>query len=174
MVKKTYGQELLDHRKKNLEVEDDVIEYRRVIEKDIAKQLHETALNAKSQPLYRNKDFYIVMMTRLEKIGSVPRTFIFARRSCPTPVYNQSVWKFMHTTDTLEYLWSVPDQVLYWHIFNNQAQYIHDKECATLAKFVILMESGELLTWVKKENGELKDAVIKLQKESEICTTKKT
>jgi hypothetical protein len=80
----------------------------------------------------------------------------------------------MHTTDTLEYLWSIPDQVLYWHIFNNQAQYIHDKECATLAKFVILMESGELLTWVKKENGELKDAVIKLQKESEICTTKKT
>jgi len=173
MDKKTYGQQLQEHRKKNLEVEDDVIEYRRVIEKDIAQQLHETAFSAKSQTLYKDKDFYIVMMTRLEKIGSVPRTFIFARRSCPTPVYNQSVWKYMHLSDTLEYLWSIPDQVLYWHIFNNQAQYIHDKECATLAKFVILMESGELLEWVKKENGELKDAVIKLQKESEICTTKK-
>lgn len=172
MDKKTYGQQLLEHRKKNLEIEDDVIEYRRPIEEDLARRLHETAFSAKSQSLYKDRDFYLVMMTKFE-VGSVPRTIIFARRSCPTPVYRQSVWKFMHQSDTLEYLWSIPDQVLYWHIFHNQAKYINDKECAVLAKFVVLMESGELLEWVKKENGELKDAVIKFQQESEICTTKK-
>jgi hypothetical protein len=42
-----------------------------------------------------------------------------------------------------------------------------DKECADLAKFVILMESGELLEWVKKENGEKRDAVIKIQEQQE-------
>jgi hypothetical protein len=48
---------------------------------------------------------------------------------------------------------------LYYHIINNQLKYLNDKETAELAKFVILMERGELLQWVKKENGEKIDAV---------------
>ena len=46
---------------------------------------------------------------------------------------------------------------------------IIDKETAELAKFVILMENGELLKWVKKENGEKIDAVIRIENEEQAC-----
>lgn len=162
MIKKTYGQVVQDHKQKNIQTEDDIIEYRQEIEKELVKNINETAQKAKTDTLYLNKDFYIVMLMRVEKIGQAARSFVFARRSCPTPVYKQSVWKYHRSSDSLEFLWSIPDQVLYWHIYHNQTKYFADKETAQLAKFVSLMETGELLEWVKKENGEKKDAVIRI------------
>lgn len=102
------------------------------------------------------------MLTKVERLGGVPHNMIFARRSCPTPVYRQSVWKFKNILDQLEFLWCIPDSILYNHILRKKESYLADKECAELAKFVILMESGELLEWVKRENNEKKDAIIKI------------
>lgn len=164
-MKKTYGQSLIDHEAKLIAKEDDIIEYRQEMEKDVIEHINNTILNAKASPLYANKDFYIVMLMKIEKVGGVPRTLVFARRSCPTPVYKQSVWKYHNFSDKLEFLWTIPDAILYWHIMNNRQKYFEDKECADLAKFVTLMESGELLEWVKRENGEKIDAVIKLNTE---------
>ena len=170
-AKKTYGSQILDHYKRDLTLEDDVIEYRRKLESDILKEIDETVAKSKNHSLYRNKDFYIVMLTKMEKIGSAPRNYIFARQSCPTPVYRQSVWKYRHVSDQLEFLWCIPDSILYYHILNNRQKYLSDKECADLAKFVILMESGELLEWAKRENGEKVDAVIKIDKQENVCQT---
>ena len=164
--KKTYGETIIDHQGKNLTLDDDIIEYRRQMEPSILKDIAETAAKAQQNDLYRNKDFYIVMLIKKERIGQVPRTYIFARRSCPSPIYKQSVWKYRRNSDQLEFLWSIPDSLLYHHIMENLTKYLADKECSDLAKFVLLMESGELLEWVKKENGEKRDAVIKIDKES--------
>jgi hypothetical protein len=165
MKKKTYGQTVLEYQDKNIGIEDDVIEYRRSMEKELLENIYQTAQNAKDQDLYKNKDFYVVMLMKVERIGQSPRTMTLARRSCPTPVYKQSVWKYMHNSGTLEFLWSIPDKIMYYHILHNKAKYIADKETADIAKFVILMEDGDLLKWVKKENGEKVDAVIKINEE---------
>lgn len=161
-MEKTYGEKLTEHIKKELTLEDDVIEYRRKLEPDVLKEINNVITKSKNNSLYRFKDFYIVMLTKIERIGGVPHNMIFARQSCPTPVYRQSVWKYKHNSDQLEFLWCIPDSILYSHILRCPTKYLADKECADLAKFVMLMESGELLEWVKKENKEKKDAIIKI------------
>jgi len=145
-----------------LDPDDDVIEYRKSMESGIMDRIYDTAQRARLQPQYANKDFYIVLITTVDRVLRQPRIIPLARLSCPTPVFKQSVWKYRHVSDQLEFIWSIPDSVLYYHIVANPTKYLEDKECADLAKFVILMESGELLDWVKKENGEKIDAVIRI------------
>ena len=48
-----------------------------------------------------------------------------------------------------------------------RCQYLNRKETNRLAQFVLMMESGSLLEWVKKENGELADAIISVKKSEE-------
>lgn len=165
MTKKTAGQTIVEHDGLRLDMEDDIIEYRRAMEPDIMIRIHQTAQEAKNKDLYRNKDFYVVLITTNDRVLRKPRIIVLARKSCPTPVYKQSVWKYRHASDNLEFLWTIPDAVLYYHILNNRLSYINDKECADLAKFVILMETGELIDWVKQENGEKLDVVIEINKD---------
>jgi len=166
MTRKTYGQTIIDHRAQNLTLDDDVIEYRKSMESSVMEGIQTTVKNAVNHPLYKNKDFYVVLLFKVERIGQAPRTLSFARLSCPTPVYKQSVWKYHCAGGSLEFLWSIPDAILYHHIIKNAPKYLEDKETVDLAKYVLLMESGELLQWIKKQNGEHKtDAVIKLNQE---------
>lgn len=168
--KKAAGQVILEHDGLNLDFEADIIEYRRAMEPDIMVRLRQTADKAKDNEGYIGKDFYVVLITIVDRVLRQPRIIPLARKSCPTPVYKQSVWKYKHVTAELEFLWSIPDAILYYHILNNKTKYMTDKETSELAKFVILMENGELLSWVKKENGEKIDAVIKIDKEEkETC-----
>jgi hypothetical protein len=166
-MKKKAGQIILEHDALRNTLDDDITEYRRAMEPDIINSILETAEKSKNQYPYINKDFYIVLLQTVDRVLKQPRNIVLARQSCPTPVFKQSVWKYRSFSDSLEFLWSIPDSLLYYHIINNAAQYLADEECRDLAKFTLLMESGELLTWVKKENGEKDDAVI-LNKEG-IC-----
>jgi len=167
--KKLAGKIVLEHDALALDFEDDIIEYRRQMEPDIMARVHETAKKARTEDGYIGKDFYVVLITTVDRVLRQPRIILLARKSCPTPVYKQSVWKYKMVSDTLEFIWSIPDAILYYHILRNQQQFLNDKETADIAKFVILMENEELLDWVKKENGEKRDAVIKINKEENAC-----
>lgn len=163
-ILKTYGQIVSDHNNKNLVLEDDVREYSKAMEPDLIQRIIDCADEAKKIDIYQNKDFYIVRLGKIERLGGVPRNMVFARRSCPSPSYNQTVWKFKHRVGTLEYLWHLPGKNRYMDIIQNAFEYTSskDKGAQNLAKFVLLDASGELLNWVKYENGELKDAIIKI------------
>lgn len=165
---KLAGQIILEHDGLGLDLEDDITEYRRAMEPSIMDSIYKTADKTRFQDGYYGKDFYIVLITTADRILRQPKIILLARKSCPTPVYKQSVWKYKSSTGQLEFIWSIPDAILYYHILRNQPKYMNDKETEDIAKFVILMESGDLLEWVKKENGEKIDAVIKIG-ESE-CT----
>lgn len=167
--KKLAGQIILEHDAQALNFDDDVIQYRRTMEPDIMVHLRSTADNAKDKDGYKGKDFYVVLITITDRVLRQPRLTYLARKSCPTPVYKQSVWKYKNFTGSLEFLWSIPDAILYYHILKNADKYLNDKETVDLAKFVLLMENGELLKWVKKENGEKIDAVIKINNEENSC-----
>jgi len=166
MEKKTFGQRLIEHDNLKLDMEDDVIEYRKQMEPAIIENIYKAAREAKKDTLYKNKDFYVELRITMESLAGVPNFRCFARRSCPTPATMQSVWKFHHVSDTFEFLWSLPSAILCNYIQSHPDKYLVDKETSELAKFVLLERSGELLEWVKKENGEKKDAVIRINKES--------
>lgn len=166
-VKKTAGQVILEHDKKRFDLEDSVTEYTRAIYPMIYKNMWNEIEAKKNQFPYTNKDFYVCYTFIRDRILRHPKPIIWVRQSCPTPVYDQTVYKYHHNAGTLEFLWVIPNKMLYWHIVHNKQKYIENKETASLAKMVLLMESGELLTWVKKENGNKKDAVIKIKKEEE-------
>lgn len=166
----TYGSVIAKHNAQALTLEDDVSEYRKAMEPDIVRNIETTVINALNAPQYVGKNFYIVLLMKVERIGGAPRTLVLARQSCPTPVYKQSVWKYHRASGSLEFLWSIPDAITYYHILRNKDKFLLEKELSELTKFVLLMESGELLEWVKKENGEKIDAVIKITKETP-CTT---
>lgn len=162
---KTYGQKIAQHLDQKHALEDDVIEYRRTMEKRVLLDIKNVAEQACKSPHYGTQDFYIVLLMKVEHIGQAPRTYVFARKSCPTPTYKQSVWKYHRESGSLEFLWSIPDKILYYHIVNNATKYLIDKETSQLTKYVLLMESGELVAWVKKENGELPDALIQIKEQ---------
>lgn len=166
-MKKKYGQIIADNRDHHQSLDDDVIEYRRSMEKDVIKNIKTTINQALASTQYDNKDFYIVMLVKLEHIGQVPRTYILSRLSCPTPTYDQHVWKYHRDSSKLEFLWSIPDKILYYHIVRNSHRYLQDQETKPLAQYVLLMETGQLLEWVRKENGEKVDAVIMIDKETD-------
>src|SRR5271156_2125402 len=164
--KKLAGQIIHEHDTLAMDFEDDITEYRRSMEPDIMDRIYKTVDQTRFKDDYNGKDFYVVLITTADRVLRQPKIILLARKSCPTPVYKQSVWKWMSQVGQLEFIWSIPDAILYYHILRNQSKYMNDKETADLAKFVILMESGELLEWVKRENGEKIDAVIKINEES--------
>lgn len=157
---------MTEHWSTNPQQEDDVIEYRRVMERDLIKSLKNVVNETLKAPQYDKKNFYITVIFKHEILGTI-KPLIFARISCPTPVYNQNVWKYDRSKDQIQFLWAIPSARLYKHILANGKQFLQDAETKDLTKFVLLMESGELLRWVKKENGEDKidNIVIKVTKE---------
>ena len=166
---KTYGQVLLETAM--LEPEDAIQEYGKPIGRDVMKDIYATAQWASQHSLYKDNNFYVVNLLRQERVGGALQPISLARRSCPTPVYKQAVWKYHKDSGDLEFLWSIPDQFRFWDIINNQQEYLDSSEqkWRDMAKFVILMHTGELLDWVKKENGEKPDALIKINRETDEC-----
>jgi hypothetical protein len=167
--KKLAGQVILEHDNLRLDLEDDIIEYRRKMEPEVMQAIQNTALKSRNHPYYAGKDFYIVLLLSGERVLLQPKINVWARKSCPTPVYKQAVWKYKTFSGTLEFLWNIPSPILYYYILRNKQKCLTDKETADLAKYVILMENGSLLEWVKKENGEKIDAVIKISNEENAC-----
>lgn len=131
------------------------------------KKLYSVAQETAKQEYFANIDFYIVAVWSFSRefaYGVQPEDFFFVRRSCPTPAYNQNVFKYHHQTGTLEFLWSIPKKARYYQLYHNRMRYLADPVLKARTAFVVSMETGKLLEWVKKENGDLPDAVINLNK----------
>jgi hypothetical protein len=159
---KTYGQILAEHRAKNQILEDDIREYTKAMEPAIMNQINEGITQALADPVFQNKDFYIEMRIKFHHLGRVPETIVFVRHSAPTPSYKQTVWKYFHESGSLDYLWHLPDLRLYTQIIHNAHEYSQKKEYQNMVKFVLMDASGDLLTFVKRLNGDKPDAIIKV------------
>lgn len=145
------------------EVKENIREYTAAQSEQRWQAINKVAAETSRVEPFVNKPFYVVMVKTNERTEErKPIDKFFPRLSCPTPGYNQDVFKYHPISGQLEYLWSIPRKARYWQIWNNRHKYLDNKELKRLASFVVLMETGELLQWVKKENGEKPDAVIKV------------
>lgn len=105
-------------------------------------------------------DFYIVVITKKERLMmNVLRNYFMARISCPTPDYDQTVYRYDHDSDILEFLWVIPSKEACL-LIKDSALYI-DSEEKQLVQFVLDFADGTLFEKAKKLNGESADSIFK-------------
>lgn len=151
--KKTVGAHSLELSQKTPESVDP-IELERAMQEDYIKNIGE-AVDAGIKQW--TTDFYIVVITKNEKLmTNVFRNYFTARQSCPTPEYDQSVFKYKATAGTVEYIWTVPSKDSVIHLIKNSHEVVNaEKELLMMCrKFV----DGSLFLLSKKLNGEQDDS----------------
>lgn len=103
-------------------------------------------------------NFYVVVITKNERLmPNVFRNYFTARLSCPTPDYDQTVYIYRRSDESLEFLWVIPSRDASIYLKNN-ALYVEESE-RNLLKFVLEFADGTLFKLAKKLNGEKEESV---------------
>lgn len=98
-------------------------------------------------------DFYIAALLKKEKLlANVLRNYFVPTLACPTPHFDQTVFKYNAQKEDVEFLWVVPDQET-CEIFRENKDKIVPKERGLL-RFVLEYYDGTLFNIAKKLNGE--------------------
>jgi hypothetical protein len=104
-------------------------------------------------------DFYVVVLTKKERLmQNVLRGYFFARSSCPTPDYDQAVYKCFKKDSRLELLWVIPAADVVNLMKNNP--HLVEKSKYGLLGYVLKFADGSLLRQAKELNGEKRDSNI--------------
>ena len=104
-------------------------------------------------------DFFIVVETKAERLmPNVMRNYFFSRWTCPTPTYDQSVFRYSKKGERLEYLWTLPSKDACHHIKMNAATL--PEEESQLRDFVLGLFDESLLKLSKQFNNEKDDSII--------------
>ena len=97
-------------------------------------------------------DFYIVVITKKERLmPNVIRNYFFSRFTCPTPDYDQTVYKYSKSSDTIEFIWVIPSKQACLYLLNNPLE-VKEKE---LLKFTLEFYDGTLAKKALLLNNEL-------------------
>jgi len=110
---KTVGETALD-----LQVKDDkinAIELQREVhkgsnsERSFEEEIWEAVDRGKKDPSMEGT-FYIVVLFKKERhLQNILRQYFFYRQSCPSPDFDQTVYKYYPKGDEIEYLWTIPN-----------------------------------------------------------------
>lgn len=99
-------------------------------------------------------DFYVVVITKKERLmPNVLRQYFMARVSCPTPDYDQTVYKYHRSTDDLLLKWTIPSKHSCLLMLENRHR-IKPEEYQ-LMNYVLKFKDGSLMVESMKENGEV-------------------
>jgi hypothetical protein len=102
-------------------------------------------------------DFYVVVLCKRERLmTNVYRNYFFARTSCPSPEWDQTVYKYIRDGDTLDFLWVIPAKDVCQYLRDNALQVVGEER--ELLNFVIQFSTGTLLRLAKKLNNEVDDS----------------
>lgn len=97
--------------------------------------------------------FFLVVLFKKERImQNVVRQYFLWRHTCPTPQFDQTVYRYDPTGDELAYLWSVPDKHTCHELYNNR--YRLTLEMQPLAQFCADFLEGALDKRCAQLNGE--------------------
>lgn len=153
--KKTVGQVATELSQKPQE-SISVIEQQEAMQEDYMKNLIETIDTAYSK---YGDFFFVEVITKNEKLlPNVFRNYFIHRSTCPTPNYDQSVYRYNKALGKIEYLWSIPSRDATHYLVENQ--HLVHKDERQLLDFCMMFAKGSLFTLMKKLNGEQSDSPI--------------
>jgi hypothetical protein len=150
MKKKTIGSYVYDLLQKEPETRDP-IELEREMQREYLEELISCVQRSKKD---FKGDFFVVVLTKNERVfrNRVLRNIFFPRHSCPTPNYDQSVFKYNSADECLEYIWTIPSQDSCHHLLNNKHLVV--KEEQELLRFVLDFADGTLMKRCMELNNE--------------------
>lgn len=126
------------------------IEYEREIHKQYEQEIY-TCIDRGLKKY--NGDFYIVVLYKRERaLLNIYRAYYFPRESCPTPSYDQTVYKYHRKDSMIEFLWVIPDLETAT-VFKNHAFEIDPAELGLL-NFVLDFYDGTLDKLAQRLNNE--------------------
>lgn len=102
-------------------------------------------------------DFYIIVITKKERLmPNVIRNYFTHRLSCPTPEYDQIVYKYNRKDEVIDFLWVIPSKDTCQTMRDNALNVPQVER--ELLNFVLDFYDGTLLKISKKLNGEEADS----------------
>jgi len=139
---------------RNLKTNNDTVQVRELskeMNKDYMDTLIDTALKDKSK--YEG-NYYVVVLTKRERlIKRTIRNLFFTRQSCPSPSYEQTVYKFNPKDEILEFLWVVPSKSICEKMI--QQRYFIELQSDPLLPYVVDFYTGELMYKAMELNKEV-------------------
>ncbi len=104
-------------------------------------------------------DFYLVVITKKEKLlTNVLRNYFMTRVSCPTPDYDQAVYRYNKKDESLDFLWVIPSKDACLMLRDNAIMVMPEER--QLLQFVLDFADGSLFQMAKKLNGETADSIL--------------
>lgn len=111
------------------------------------------------------EDFFIVILQKNERVlHNVLRNYFMYRRTCPTPNYDQIVYRYDHKTDDLHLVWTLPAREVCLVMLENAA--FLDPELYELLKYIQDFKEGELARLafkLNKEEGLIQNLSLEIQ-----------
>jgi hypothetical protein len=102
-------------------------------------------------------DFYVVVITKLEPLmHNVLRNFFTPRKTCPTPDYDQIVYRYTASTNAIDFLWVIPSREASLHLKEHAIEVVPAER--PLLQFVLDFADGTLMKLAMKLNHEKADA----------------
>lgn len=102
-------------------------------------------------------DFYVVVITKKEPLmPNVIRHYFFARQTCPTPDYDQTVYRYDRKKEDLSFLWVIPSRMACMFMKTHKEKV--PPEEYPLLSFVLQFADGTLFKKSKELNGEKIDS----------------
>jgi len=126
------------------------IELEREMHTEYDANLHQCVQSSKST---YPKDFYVVVITKRERLmPNVFRNYFFARQTCPTPEWDQAVYHYRRSSDSIDFMWVIPSKETCAYLRMHALNVSHEEK--QLLNFVLQFEDGSLFTVAKKLNRE--------------------
>lgn len=128
----------------------DAIELQREMQKDYEANIIECVENGKKD---FDDDFFVVVTTKKERLmDNVLRNYFLARNSCPSPTWDQVVYRYHRKNDHIEFLWVIPSQDT-CELFKDNILSIAPEE-RPLLQYILDFEDKTLLRLSRTLNGE--------------------
>lgn len=133
----------------------DPIEIQREIHKSYEKEFVECMRRGR---LVYTDDFYVVVITKKERLmENVLRNYFTYRVSCPTPEYDQAVYK-IHKDDKIQFLWVLPSKDTCEMFIRHAGEIVPDERW--LLYYILADNNGDLLKLSKQLNNEEVDSIL--------------
>lgn len=101
-------------------------------------------------------DFYIVVITKKEKLmENVIRHYFLSRSTCPTPDYDQTIYRYDRKKEEISFLWTIPSKHACMIIKERAVEIVaNDPSQKDLVMFVLQFADGSLYKKALELNNE--------------------